>query len=192
VETRFIEAMHPGGKGNWGKFMLGRFTPEEWACRSNVHGALLSGRGWNEGHILVLDLQTGEGAVFRHGGLASADLKKHAIWVCPLFPHFLEWLYEQDVTDLSKLPGVVEIPHAEFSLVGRRHGEAVDPRRALEQVLEIVDHTRGFYPERAFPPAGKTPDAQAAAGCRLACDSIRRDVLELMKTVEHPQEQEHA
>ena len=174
--------------------MLGRFTPEEWARHSEVTGALLSGRGWSAGHLLVLDLQTGEGAVFRHGGLAPADLKKHAIWVCPLFPYFLEWLYEQDVTDLSKLPGVVEIPHAEFSLAGRRHGEAigwaVKPELLLDRMLKIVNKVEDYYPIGVFtpPPLGKVPDCYSAAGARLACKLIREELIGLMEELEKGEE----
>jgi hypothetical protein len=40
--------------------------------------------------------------------------------VCPLFEPFLEWLYEQDLTDLSTLPRRVELPDAEFSFTGYR------------------------------------------------------------------------
>jgi len=113
--------MHPEGRGNHGKFLVGRFTREEWARRSAVDNfLLLGGRGWSEDHILVLDLQTGEGAIFKPGGLARADLTKHRVWVCPLFEPFLEWLYQQDLTDLSKLPRLVEFPNAEFALHGYR------------------------------------------------------------------------
>jgi len=178
--------MHPGGKGNWGKFMLGRFTKEEWARRSEVDGQLLRVRGWSPDHLLVLDLETGEGSIFRPGGHAGADLMKHAIWVCPLFPHFLAWLYEQDLSDLSKLPGIVEIPHAEFALSGRRHGEAVRPTAALERVLEIVDDVARRYPSEVFtpPPKGKLPDCYSAAGARLACCAIREDVVQFLTEIE--------
>lgn len=68
----------------------------------------------------VLDLQTGEGAFFRPGGYAAADLEKHRVWVCPLFEPFLEWLYRQDLTDLGQLPRLVELPDAEFAMRGYR------------------------------------------------------------------------
>ena len=38
---------------------------------------------------MVTDLQTGEGAIFRPGGLASYDLDKHQLWICVLFKDFL-------------------------------------------------------------------------------------------------------
>ena len=125
MKVKFIEAMHRGGTGNWGKFFCGRFTEEEWGRPSIVtpgFGSLLNQVGWTPKHILVFDIQTGEGAIFYPGGLASADLNKHKIWVCPMFEPFLNWLYEQDLTDLDKLPGKVEFEHseAEFELRGYR------------------------------------------------------------------------
>ncbi len=126
METKFIEAMHKDGTGNWGKFAVGRFTPEEWARPSIVapeFGSLIGQRGWTRSHLWVFDLQTGESAWFLPGGLASADLNKHKIWVCPMFPRFLEWLYEQDLSDLDALPSVVEFGHDEisFDFQGQRY-----------------------------------------------------------------------
>jgi hypothetical protein len=40
---------------------------------------LLGQGGWAPHHIMVTDLQTGEGAIFRPGGLASYDLDKHQL-----------------------------------------------------------------------------------------------------------------
>jgi hypothetical protein len=123
VITKFIEATN-GPSANWGKFMVAKFGPDDWATQSAISGALLAGRGWDMQHIFVLDLQTGEGAMFRHGGFAKADLDKHKIWVCPLFEPFLEWLYKQDVDVLSRLPEKVDLPNAPFELRGyRRRGE---------------------------------------------------------------------
>lgn len=125
METKFIEASQsPKGEGlvNWGKFMLGRFTEEEWARPTEVgHGQpLLPACGWAPYHLWVLDLQTGEGAFLSPGGSAHADLQKHAVWVCPMFEPFLEWLYQQELEDLDALPSLVELPEAEFSLSGYR------------------------------------------------------------------------
>lgn len=129
METVFIEATHGPQGFNHGKFMVGRFTPDEWARRSVVDGRMLAGTGgWTPEHVLVLDLQTGEGAIFRPGGKASYDLgHKHQIWVCLLYEAFLEWLYQQDLTDLQKLPALVELPDAPAGLHGYRRdrgGEA--------------------------------------------------------------------
>ena len=80
---------------NWGKFMIARFTDDEWRVKSKLDGfPLLSARGWTSRHIWVCDVQMGEGAFFAPPGSAKADLDKHAIWVCPMFPLFLGWLYE--------------------------------------------------------------------------------------------------
>lgn len=111
MKTHIIEASNGF---NWGKFLLGRFDTE-WSLRSSMDGAgeipLLRQIGMALDQLLVLDLQTCEGALFsvRGRGLASADLDKHRIWVCPMFEPFLAWLYTQDVRDLEALPSVVEL-----------------------------------------------------------------------------------
>ncbi len=136
MKTKIIEVTN--GPRNWGKMLVGQFDAE-WEYQSVVApgSALLSGRGWGPGHILVLDLQTGEGSVFRHGGLASADLEKHAIWVCPMFAPFLDWLYRQDVSNLDALPPHVDLPEAEFHLSGyRRPGPSNEERRKVVEGLE--------------------------------------------------------
>ena len=108
--TKLIEATNIAvGGPNWGKFLVGRFD-NEWEYQSRIdRGTLLSRIGWAKNVIMVFDLQTGEGALFRPGGLASADLNKHRIWVCPMFEPFLAWLYKQDLTDLQALPAIVEL-----------------------------------------------------------------------------------
>lgn len=111
---------------NWGKFGVGRFTAEEWAHPSAVEAALglsrslLAGRGWSQRHLLVMDLQTGEAALFLPGGFAEADLRKRRVWTCPLFGPFLAWLYEQDVGDLGALPHQIVLPEAESAWFGYR------------------------------------------------------------------------
>lgn len=137
METVFIEATNTRSGGvNWGKFLIGRFTPEEWSRSSTVTDdyrrstgsislaqeigrPLLGQIGWSSYHITVMDLQTGEGAIFRPGGLASADLNKHRIHVCVLFEDFLTWLYHQDLSDLQALPRVVNLD-TESALYGYR------------------------------------------------------------------------
>lgn len=143
--TKFIEATN--GPQNWGKFMIQRFD-EEWAKRSQIDGLpLLGGRGWSRDHLLIVDLQTGEGAIFRPGGHAAYDLNKHAIWVCPLFEPFLAWLYEQDLTNLGSLPSHVDLPDAEFMMSGYRRpgpdevGDLSDEEKeALVQVLGLAEN----------------------------------------------------
>jgi hypothetical protein len=140
LRTRIIEAVQSKDRpGNWGKFLVG--VPDiEWAHGSrvdpDVRVPLLSAIGWTDRHVWVLDLQTGEGAFFRLGGFAHADLEKHRIWVCPLFEPFLEWLYgrQRDNGELGieDLPDVVELPGAPFAFAGyRRPGpEAAECEKA--------------------------------------------------------------
>lgn len=126
MKTRFIEATSQ--EFNWGKFAVSYFTEDEWAIRSAVdQKLLLQGRGWSHRHVLVLDLQTGEGALFNLNplGLASSDLNKHKVWVCPLFEPFLQWLYAQP--DLDALPDVVDLPHAVLSTHGYRRDPSMLP-----------------------------------------------------------------
>ena len=109
MRTRVIEAT-TGRAGNWGRFLLGRHDVE-WEVQSGVsHQTVLAGAATNPNDIWVLDLVTGEGALFTPGGYAADDLEKHRIWVCPLFEPFLEWLYLQDLSDLDALPDVVHLP----------------------------------------------------------------------------------
>jgi hypothetical protein len=114
---------------NWGKFSVG-VMDEEWAWRSVVDNdtntPLLARLGWARSHIWVMDLQTGEGALFRPGGSAHADLYRRQIWVCPLFEPFLEWLYQKDLNALDALRAkVVQLPEAAAALYGyRRSGPA--------------------------------------------------------------------
>ncbi len=126
MKTRIIEASNAldGSGMNWGKFMLSQFDDAEWNYISALDKTkLLHNRGWTREHIWVYDLQTGEGAIFRHGGLASADLNKHKIWVCPLFEPFLVWLYTQPL-DIDKLPALVDLKGAASAVYGyRREGK---------------------------------------------------------------------
>jgi hypothetical protein len=119
MKTKIIEATHGTEWGNWGRFMVGRFDSEH--ARQSVikdGGRVLS--RWGLESIFVMDLVTGEGAMFRPGGLAKADLEKHRVWVCPLFEPFLEWLYRQDLADLDALPDHVALPDAPFAIYGHR------------------------------------------------------------------------
>jgi len=119
VKTRLVEATNGF---NHGKFLLGRLT-REWAHASALEPQIVSLPaycGWGPEHLWVLDLATGEGAFFRPGGFAAADLRRHRILVCPLFEPFLEWLYGQDLFDLDTLPDLVKLPHAPAAFHGYR------------------------------------------------------------------------
>jgi len=119
MQTVLIEVEHDF---NWGKFCVARFD-YEWAIPSSVSDlghSLLAERGWTPDNIWVLDLETREGACFRPGGYAKADMDKHKIWCCPMFEPFLAWLYTQDLSDLSKLQKVVRL--TEKDVAGAMHG----------------------------------------------------------------------
>lgn len=123
MKTKIIQATQSREKGfNHGKFLIGQFDKDERAISNMfLSGSSLLNNRWCDKSILVLDIETGEGAVFRHGGLASYDLNsKHQIWCCPLYEPFLEWLYSQDITDITKLPDTVELPNAPEAMYGYR------------------------------------------------------------------------
>lgn len=122
MKTKLFEATSEGAL--WGKFLVGRMDTE-WDYVSKIdHRGLVRGRGWARQHLWVLDLQTGEGAIFWPGGHPALDLQKKRIWVCPCFEGFLGWLYRQDLTDLDALPAVVEIPGGQTTASYRRPGPA--------------------------------------------------------------------
>lgn len=129
MKTVFVDAT--SRRVNWGKFMVGVFDQEELARKSAVDGqGMVWGRGWGPGHVLVLDLQTGEGAIFKMGGLAKADLEKHNIWVCVIFEAFLEWLYLQP--DPMNLPPLVEL-EVPFAMQGYRRNGREDAMRSFAE-----------------------------------------------------------
>jgi hypothetical protein len=142
MHTTLVEATN--GPHNWGKFLVGAFDAVEWARPAAEFPGrpLLPTIGWTPGHVLVLDLQTGEGAVFRLGGYPKADLDKHRIWVCPLFEPFLDWLYGEarrlrldGAALLDALPAHVDLPDAPFSMQGyRRPGPEHELRSALQAI----------------------------------------------------------
>lgn len=81
-----------------------------------MQGLPLLGRlGWGTEHFLILDLSVGHGAIVRQGGYALADVARGGLqvgagstddwrYVCPLFPAFLQWFYQQAGMDLDLLP----------------------------------------------------------------------------------------
>lgn len=132
MRTVIIESK---GRMNWGKFMVGVFDGGDVGREQLVDpiregASLLRQIGWDAHvHFWLLDLQTGEGAIFRHGGLARADLNNHRIWVCPLFQHMLEWLYKQPlaVVQTLDLPARVDFPDVAGDFQGyRRPGPGGD------------------------------------------------------------------
>ena len=124
METKFIEATNGF---NHGKFMVQRIEEKDWYVRSQLPeyvGAplLRTVCGWTDDHVIVFDMQTGEGGIFRMRGNAHHDLDKHKIWVCPMFEPFLEWLLATD-QPLKDLPPLIELPDAPSAMQGyRREG----------------------------------------------------------------------
>ena len=148
MDIKFVEATQDLAAGfNYGKFGVGRFTDDEWrepaALPAAGTGSLLRARGWGAEHSWVLDLQTGEGAIFRLGGLARADLNRTRIWVCPLFEPFLEWLYEQYRQQPDRwwpdLPRLAVLAGAPAAVAGyRRPGPAADGSSPAGDGIAVV------------------------------------------------------
>jgi hypothetical protein len=110
MEGKIIEAL---GGGCWSKFLVARFGPDEWTHRSAIKGfeSLILG-AHDPRCLLVLDLETNEGALFSPHGNVRSDLRKHQIWISVLFQPFLVWLYEQAKVpdfDPSTLPDIIEV-----------------------------------------------------------------------------------
>lgn len=140
MRTKVIEAVSYSEDDqpmNHGKFLVGRLDVEY--SRKDVDGyALLLPRWSPTEHLFVMDIETGEGAMFRHGGLARADLTKHRIWVCVLFQPFLEWLYKQDVSDLDALPDTVKLTGIPLQMRGYRR-PGIDMDDVMEALVDVHD-----------------------------------------------------
>lgn len=176
METFLFEATQhrDGPYMNWGKFLVARYD-QEWGWLSTIDEfgrSVVRACGWSNEHLWVMDIQTGEGAMFRPGGLARADLHKHRIWVCPLFEPFLAWLYTQDTNDIAGLPKLVELPNAEFQSRGyRRPGPQVfnwspppenpDEPPMFRETAEFLFGARST--DDHYPPPWERADAQNPA-----------------------------
>ncbi len=67
---------------------------------------------------------------------SGVGMEKHQLWVCPMYLPFLTWLYNQDLTDLDKLPKVVQFTDedAEGAMAGyRRSGPGEEEREELKK-----------------------------------------------------------
>ena len=141
MRVKIIEATQGIESGyNWGKFMVITLDEELMTPSALVAGRVLAMRGWSGREVIVIDLETCEGAAFNPGGLASADLNKHRVWVCILFEPFLQWLYQQDLRDITKLPSIIELPEVPPEMHGyRREGPLADPslQALLRQMADV-------------------------------------------------------
>jgi hypothetical protein len=143
METKIIEATD-SAQSNRSQFMVCRFD-QEWSWRSNIVSAETprDSVGWSRGVLLVLDLQTGEGAVFKPGGYAKDDLDRHQIRVCPMFEPFLGWLYEQPLEDLQALPATVNLGDAPVASQGyRRNGMTFEE---MQEAVRLEDGRRFMF-----------------------------------------------
>lgn len=131
-----------GSTGNWGKFLLARFD-NEWAHVSSVSPfPSIGGEGWTDEHFFMLDLATGEGAIFLPGGIASYDLDKHGIWVCPLFEPTLKRLYKMDLSDgFAHVPAVIRLTFEEapFSFAGYRRPANARAEQIEKLMVELIE-----------------------------------------------------
>lgn len=146
--TKIVEVSN---RFNWGKFLLGRFDAEDWKRRSVLPGVspplgvsipLLAELGWHgdAAFLWVLDLATKEGACFRLGGNAKADLEKHRIWVCPMFEPFLHWLYaHREYWSLEQIPDYVELTGADAVAASAMYGHRRPGPTTLEALLSAAD-----------------------------------------------------
>lgn len=199
MDTQFFEVV--SDQGNWGKFMVGRFTDVEWARPSAVEAGrpLMAACGWGSGpvnrvenevgvetgtvdrpgsieHVLIVDMQTGEGGMFIPGGLPRADLQKHGIWVCPMFELFLEGFYNR-----VKLVGLDAVfadpiklfrvgPEIELRLQGHRHNGPRDFAVLMEKVQAHLDAPRSQGAKRELTTLMAELEAEAEPTWELRTD----------------------
>ncbi len=158
METKFIEAGHGPAGGNWGKFLIGRYTDDELSepasypgCQGS--GRLVSLRGAADNHFWLMDLATGEGARFDADLVEKWDLNKaideHQIWVCILYEPLLTWLFthirNNGMSWWSLLPRHVDLPDAPFGIYGhRREGPALGMVETLVEIRSL-HFRRGEY-----------------------------------------------
>ena len=117
MRTKIIESTNPDGL--YLKAMVGRFDQEDWqrkplagAEHSSADTSLLRQEGWNGDHFIIQDLSNpGLGGIFHMDGLARADLESSTTRFGPLMLPFVEWLYEQGMSQEfpENLPDLVAL-----------------------------------------------------------------------------------
>lgn len=137
----FLEASNGG---LWGKFLLLRHSPENLALKSSLpdfeNETLLRGRKFDDEMTMMVDLQTGTGAIYTlsnpFDALFSLESKRR-IWVCPLYRPTLFWLAQQGLGrgkgDITKLPRYIDVSEAEAQYLEMLHvGKAPVPNYVYE------------------------------------------------------------
>jgi hypothetical protein len=184
MDLKFIEAGHRprenGIGGNWGKFAVGRWSNDELVEPTMFPGCegqritSLNGRGID--HIWVFDLQTGESARFHTNNPIPVDvpdqLRKHGIWVCPMFEPFMValWQFIRERPNMwwDELPRTMFVPDdTPFETAGyRRPGPYADILDRFDQIEELLGQLLESRPDRDGINIG--------AGFRRVRDTLRQ------------------
>lgn len=149
METKIIEATRD--EGLLDQFLIGRFD-DEWWRRGLVNGiqqSLLRQEGWGRDHLLVMSLtRPGNGSIFavRKNAYPRADMEKRRLEFSALMEPFLEWLYQQDLTDLQALPDVVEL-EGMFERADRLRNVTTELEEGLTGTVENVSDSDTEAPD---------------------------------------------
>jgi hypothetical protein len=156
METIYIEATSKRtGPGQYFTFAVSQFTDLERQRRSQITKTTLLPMLMTNYQILhILDMQTGEGAIFRFRGDPEGDRLRHQIKTSPIFPDFLAWLYQQDVSTLSTLPRIVDLDRPQL---------AERDSRYLRKGTNMIEATG---PRHYMPDAGRAGPRCAAIDTR--------------------------
>ncbi len=126
MDTRFVEVTNGF---NHGKFLIGRYSEPEMDERTQFGGefgqySIIRSQGFSRLDHWILDLSTGEGAIFPLTGSATHDVHKRRIRVCVLYEPFVVWLYAHVAANpdtwWDELPRLVALPHAPSDFGGYR------------------------------------------------------------------------
>lgn len=113
MKTKVIEVEEPV-PGFWCKFMIGVFT-DEWGHRPVVDApeyeatSLLRQLGWSRDHYLILDLESGQGAIFHRGSHPEWDERTKGLSRNPMLVPLWKWLQTQDLDRIQDFPDKVTL-----------------------------------------------------------------------------------
>jgi len=130
MEARIIEVVNGMC---WCKFLVARLGPDELEHPSLVDLGRPALGPLYSADLLVIDIETNEGALFCLTKRPQDALRKHRIWIGPLFGSFLTWLCEQLTAGvvLADLPGLVEL----------EGGGGIRPEGPLDELLKKCLHS---------------------------------------------------